>query len=77
MKKLWNWIDRKPLPAEKKYTLCLWILGASWALMGLLLWLGLGLVCRPGVEWLLILTGYPVMASLLAVFLYGCRHPFR
>ena len=77
MKKLWNWIDRKPLPAEKKYTRCLWILGASWALMGLLLWLGLELVSRPGVEWLLILTGYPVMASLLAVFLYGCRHPFR
>ena len=45
--------------------------------MGLLLWLGLELVSRPGVEWLLILTGYPVMASLLAVFLYGCRHPFR
>ena len=77
MKKLWNRIDREPLPTEEKYTLCLRILGAFWALMGFLLWLGLELVSRPGVEWLLILTGYPVMASLLAVFLYGCRHPFR
>ena len=75
MKKLWNWIDRKPLPAEKKYTLCLWILGASWALMGLLLWLEL--VSRPGVEWLLILTGYPLLVAPILVFLYGCRHPFR
>ena len=77
MKKLWNRIDREPLPTEEKYTLCLRILGAFWALMGFLLWLVLELVCRPGLTWLVILTGYPVMASLLAVFLYGCRHPFR
>ena len=77
MKKLWNWIDREPLPTEEKYTLCLRILGAFWALMGFLLWLVLELVCRPGLTWLVILTGYPLLVAPILVFLYGCRHPFR
>ena len=64
MKKLWNRIDREPLPTEEEYTLCLRILGAFWALMGFLLWLVLELVCRPGLTWLVILI-------ILAKEIYG------
>lgn len=77
MRRLWNWIDETGLPTEKKYTLCLWIVGIVLALAGCAAYLALALTARLGLEWLLILTGWPVLLSWVGVFLYGCRHPFH
>ena len=68
MKAFWNWIDGMELATEKKYTLCLWILGIA---------LALAWTVRLGLDWLPVLTGWPVLLSWVGVFLYGCRHPFH
>ena len=68
MKRFWNWIDGMDLAAEKKYTLCLWILGIA---------LALAWTVRLSLDWLPVLTGWPVLLSWVGVFLYGCRHPFH
>lgn len=71
MKRFWNWIDGMDLATEKKYTLCLWILGIALALAGSALYLALAWTARLG------LAGWPVLLSWVGVFLYGCRHPFH
>ena len=77
MKRFWNWIDGMDLAAEKKYTLCLWILGIALALAGSVLYLALAWTARLDLDWLPVLAGWPVLLSWVGVFLYGCRHPFH
>ena len=77
MKRFWNWIDGFGIPVEKKYTVCLWLLGLMLALAGSVMYLLLALTVKLGLEWLLICTGWPVLLSWVGVFLYGCRHPFH
>ena len=77
MKRFWNWIDGMDLAAEKKYTLCLWILGIALALAGSTLYLALARTAKLGLDWLPVLAGWPVLLSWVCVFLYGCRHPFH
>ena len=77
MKRFWNWIDGMDLSTEKKYTLCLWILGIALALAGSALYLALAWTARLGLDWLPVLAGWPVLLSWVGVFLYGCRHPFH
>ncbi len=77
MKYIWNWIDGKDMTVERKYTLCLWVVGALLAAAGAVLYAVLNLAARLDAEWLLILTGWPVLISWVGIFLYGCRHPFH
>ena len=77
MKRFWNWLDGMDLAAEKKYTLCLWILGIALALAGSALYLALAWTAKLGLDWLPVLAGWPVLLSWVGVFLYGCRHPFH
>ena len=77
MKRFWNWIDGMDLAAEKKYTLCRWILGIALALAGGALDLARAWMAKLGLDWLPVLAGWPVLLSWVGVFLYGCRHPFH
>ena len=77
MKNLWNYIDAKTLSADEKYTLCLRILVPLCAAAGLLVWAGAAMLGLRGWDWPLIFAGYPVLVCPVAVFLYGCRHPFH
>ena len=77
MKYIWNWIDKKEMTVEKKYTLCLWVTSLLFAALGCLLYAVLHLTAHLGTQWLLILGGWPVFLSWVGVFLYGCRHPFH
>lgn len=77
MKYIWNWIDEKHLSAEKKYNLCLWIASILLAAAGCALYALLNPALHLAGEWLVILAGWPVLISWVAVFLYGCRHPFH
>ena len=76
MKRLWNWVEEKELPAQQKYTLYRRLLTILWAFCGLLLWLGLYITLGAGLKALVILVGYPVVFSWIPVFFYTCRHPF-
>lgn len=76
MKLLWNWIEKKELSAQKKYTLFLRILSVFWSACGLLIWLVLYITRCAGLEALVILVGYPLCFSWIPMFFYGCRHPF-
>ena len=77
MKHLWNWIDRKPITAERKYNACLWIVSILLAVLGCALYALLSLAAHVSAEWLPILAGWPVLLGWVGIFLYGCRHPFR
>ena len=77
MKYIWSWVDRKHLPVEKKYNLCLWITSILLAAAGCALYALLNLTLHLAGQWLVILAGWPVLISWVAVFLYGCRHPFH
>lgn len=76
MKWLWNQIEQKELPAQRKYTLLLRGTALSWSILGLALWLGLRFTQGAGLEALMILVGYPLCFSWIPVFFYTCRHPF-
>ena len=76
MKRLWNWIEGKELPAQRKYTLFLRLLTLFWLVCGVLTWLGLRLTLGAGPEALVILSGYPLVFSWIPAFFYTCRHPF-
>ena len=76
MKKLWNLVDRTSWMAERKYQVCVWVLAVVGALLGAVLWLAVSRVALGTLAWLLVFAGTPVLIAPIAVFLYGCRHPF-
>ena len=76
MKKLWKFANGRPWAAEKKYGLCVWALAVLGAVAGALLWLLVSRVALGTPDWLIVFTGTPVLCAPIAVFLYGCRHPF-
>lgn len=76
MKKLWNLVDRTSWMAERKYRACVWVLAVVGALLGAVLWLAVSRVALGTPDWLLVFAGTPVLIAPMAVFLYGCRHPF-
>lgn len=76
MKKLWNLVDRTSWMTERKYRVCMWVLAVIGALLGAVLWLAVSRVALGTPDWLLVFAGTPVLPAPMAVFLYGCRHPF-
>lgn len=77
MKKLWTVLEEKHWDPEKKYRVCVWMLALLGAAAGGLLWLALSPVALGTPDWFIVFLGMPVLLAPLAVFLYGCRHPFH
>ena len=76
MKNLWNYFAALPVSAEEKYRRALWLLVPLAALVGLLVWALAAALGLRGWQWPVIFAGYPALFCPVAVFLYGCRHPF-
>ena len=76
MKKLWEFAGSLNWAAEKKYSLCVWVLALLGALAGAGLWLVVSRFTLGTPDWLIVFAGTPVLSAPIAVFLYGCRHPF-
>ena len=76
MNSLWSSLAALPVPAEEKYRRALWLLVPLAALAGLLVWALAAVLGLRGWQWPVIFAGYPALVCPVAVFLYGCRHPF-
>ena len=76
MKSLWNYLAALPVPAEEKYRRALWLLVPLAALAGLHVWALAAVLGLRGWQWPVIFAGYPALVCPVAVFFYGCRHPF-
>ncbi len=77
MKKIWNYIDEKNMPARSKYQLAGVILGSLFSFTGMMIWLIIRNFFLSSPKWLFCFIGYPLVISLLIVFFYGCRHEFH
>lgn len=77
MKKLWMTLEKKNWNAERKYQIYIWILALLGAALGGLAWLALSPFALGTPDWCVVFLGTPVLLAPIAVFLYGCRHPFH
>ncbi len=77
MKYLWKYIERKSWDASKKYKMFTLFLSLISALVGLLAWVVIRPYSLSTLDWMICFMGYPVMVSLIAVFLYSCRNFFH
>lgn len=77
MKKLWMTLEEKNWNAERKYQVYIRILALLGAALGGLAWLALSPFALGTPDWCVVFLVTPVLLAPIAVFLYGCRHPFR
>jgi len=77
MKQLWNVINGFDARKDAKARLFLWLLVFANILIGVILWLLIGRIFLPGIEWLICFMGYPAMfIGLFGGLIYLYNHEF-
>lgn len=76
MNKLWNVINEIKISRASKCNLYLGALMLISFVIGAVLWLVLGRMLLPGIEWLFCFMGYAVVAGFLGGVLYIYNHEF-
>lgn len=61
MKRMWNIIDSFKVKRETKNRLFIWSQIMFYALAGAVVWVLLGRLVLPGIDWLLCFIGYPAI----------------
>ena len=77
MKQLWNVINGFDARKDAKTRLFLWLLVVANILIGAGLWIWIGRIFLPGIEWLICFMGYPAMfIGLFGGLIYLYNHEF-
>ena len=77
MKQLWNVINGLEARKDVKAKVFLWLLAVANILIGAGLWLLIGRIFLPGIEWLICFMGYPAMfIGLFGGLIYLYNHEF-
>ena len=78
MEKLYRKIDHLDISSNRKYALCISVLSLGLCLISFLLWLTL---IRPfilkTIDWGLSFLGYPIIFSIIFVFISSSKYPFH
>jgi len=77
LNKIWTYIEKQKWQAETKYRIALLIFGTLYALIGFSVWLIIRNWTLSTWDWMICFVGYPVIISLIVVFLYSCNHDFH
>ncbi len=78
MKRTWKWVNSLKVKKGTKVRLFLWIQTLINIMIGAVLWLLVGRLFLPGIDWLICFMGYPAMfIGLLGGTLYLYNHEFE
>lgn len=77
MKRLWNIVNNFKTKSSIKIKLFLWLLVAANTVIGVALWLLIGRIFLPGIDWLMCFMGYPaIFVGMFGGILYLYNHEF-
>ena len=77
MKQLWNVVNGLDVRKDSKARVFLWLLAVANILIGAGLWLLIGRIFLPGIEWLICFMGYPaIFIGFFGGILYLYNHEF-
>lgn len=77
MKRLWNIVNNFKTKSSIKIKLFLWLLVAANTVIGAALWLLIGRIFLPGIDWLMCFMGYPaIFVGMFVGILYLYNHEF-